>query len=868
MRTYRAFFCVALLGATLPGCFSLRPGNDGGLDGGDGGSTSLPDASTDPTTIDTRVNGMPDAALDSAPDALADGAPDALADGAPDVVMDSGSDANHDATPDSGSMCAPGLTMCAACVDTTSSATNCGACGNSCGAGDVCAAGICGRPRLNRVVPELAQPGQDVFLEGSFGSAGASVLFPGSATPVIATVLGAGRLRATVPMDATAGDLTVTVSGTPTNAVRFRRASFSLSLQHFRSRYEQTDFARQTPTLTTARVNAASLVVPGTNSDWLYLFGGSDGAGGARASIERAMINDDGTLGAFNARTEALTRPRDGARAVRVGRYVYVLGGDRAVERSTVAADGSLGAFADAGVSLTVSRSNMAVVVIGPWLYVFGGGSANVERAAIRADDSLGAFETVRVGATTVTTEDRVRGAALVVGDRVYLFGGRTGASASNTSEFARIDGAGNLVLNAGRVFDVGPSMRARRDGATAQLIGGQVFLLGGDGEMPATTSIERATIQADNSLGAFAVHETSLSSARAGAAVATVGNYLYLVGGTVGASASLGLDRAQLISTTATLSMATVAPAFAEPCVQNGPDGGVVVIGHFLHLFGCYPTSLRSDGRFSMRVRINVDGSLGSGTRYMAGGPRYYSTGAIVGNRLIHCGGQNDEGSMQPYSGLCERRAISDSAELSFVDSFNNLSDITGHARSVVLGSTLVTLGGAVSFPTFAPFVRTVSVNANADLSNYRAGTLSTATVTAMNRTPVIVLGSNVLLPSHSSVAAATVTFDANNLYDRSAANAAFSVANQTLGVRGGTIVGGHYYQFGSLQVSPAAYQGTIWRAPLGAADLTGAFEQVATSAFHPEWVTSPIVIGNSVVVYAMRTAMDMAPLQQLRIR
>lgn len=861
MRSFCTFLGLTVLAATVPGCFSLRPGSDGGLDGGDAAIVPLPDAPADSPSMDAR----PDVALDVAADISR---PDAVADSAPDAVPDAVADVVVDVVTDSAPMCAPGLTMCSECVDTSSSPTNCGACGNACGAGDVCAAGMCARPRLNRVVPEIAQPGQDVVLEGAFGTMGATVAFPGAAMPVIATVLGTGRLRATVPADAKAGDLTVTVGGTATNAVRFRRTSFSLGLQHFRARYEQTDFARQTPSLTTARVDAASLVVPGTNSDWLYVFGGSDGAASGRSSIERAMINDDGTLGAFNALTPTLTRARAGARAVRVGRYVYVLGGDRSVERATLGADGSLSAFADAGVSLTVARSNMALVVIGPWLYAFGGGSANVERAAIRADDSLAAFEAVRVGATAITTVDRSRGAALVVGDRVYFFGGRSGGTALDTTEFARIDGAGNLVLAAGRAFEAGPTMRSRRDGVAALQLGGQVFLVGGDGGMPATASIERAGIQADNSLGAFAVHETQLSAARAGAVVATVGNYVYLVGGTAGASASMGLDRAQIVSTGTALVMPTSGPTFSEACYQQGPNSGAVVIGHYWYLFGCMPPSFRSDARFIMRVPINVDGSLGAGTRYASGGPLYYATGAIVGNRLLYCGGQNVEGSGQPYSGRCERRLIDDQADLSMIDAFDNPSDITGHARSVVLGSTLVTLGGAISYPAWAPFVRTVTVSANADLSNYRAGMLGVANLTAMNRTPVIVTNSGVLIASHTTTAAATVLFDAANMYDRATTNGSFAVANQILGVRGGAIVGGHYYQFGSYQVSPAVYQGHIWRAPLGASDFTGAFEQVATSAIHPAGVSSPVVIGNAVVVYAQRSDGDTAPLQLFGLR
>ncbi len=162
----------------------------------------------------------------------------------------------------------------------------------------------------------------------------------------MATVLGPGRAEVRVPPDATAGTLHVRTAGaTATSPIRFRRASFALGLQPFRARYEQADYARQTPSLTTARVHAATF----QSGLWLYLLGGADASGAPLNSIERAMINADGTLGAFQTTPATLGEPREGAAAVRVGDAVYLLGGAArgmrlsTIERATVNADGVLG---------------------------------------------------------------------------------------------------------------------------------------------------------------------------------------------------------------------------------------------------------------------------------------------------------------------------------------------------------------------------------------------------------------------------------------------------------------------------------------------------------------------------------------------
>jgi N-acetylneuraminic acid mutarotase len=122
---------------------------------------------------------------------------------------------------------------------------------------------------------------------------------------------------------------------------------------------------------------------------------------------------------------------------------------------------------------LTTPRRHHATAVVGNYLYVLGGDeSGSVERAAIQADGSLGAFSQV-----------------------------------------------------------IGRSLRAPRTSHTTTALQDQLYVFGGSGS--SGSSIERATMNADGSLGPFAVIDNiTLRIGRAQHASAIVGDYLYILGG------------------------------------------------------------------------------------------------------------------------------------------------------------------------------------------------------------------------------------------------------------------------------------------------------------------------------------------------
>jgi hypothetical protein len=199
--------------------------------------------------------------------------------------------------------------------------------------------------------------------------------------------------------------------------------------------------------------------------------------------VECAIINADGTLGAFYNRA-TLQTARSGHRSVIIGNYLYVLGGRgsnyaylNSVERALINADGTLGAFTDAGVTLQTGRDGHSSVVIGDYLYVLGGYGnfsyqASVERAPINPDGTLGAFTTTAV---TLQTARALHG-SVIIGDKLYLLGGSGSAGALSSIERATIHADGTL----GAFTDAGFALAGSRSVNHAILLGNHLYVMGG----------------------------------------------------------------------------------------------------------------------------------------------------------------------------------------------------------------------------------------------------------------------------------------------------------------------------------------------------------------------------------------------------
>src|SRR3569623_165230 len=271
-------------------------------------------------------------------------------------------------------------------------------------------------------------------------------------------------------------------------------------------------------TLGTARSDAASAVA----GDSLYIVGGT-GTSGKRASSEAAVIDPDSSLEAFTASAQMLATPRAGAAAITTAGSLYVLGGDT-----------SAGAT-PSGVTLKVPRAYFAAAVVGTSVFAIGGTTTGgtdtklTDRAAIASDGTLGNFATLAGAPATLARH----GAALAVArDHVFVLGGLAGTTAVATVEHSGI--ATHGMLGAFARLSSEPLPAARAYGASV-LLGDHLYLIGGINLVTLTSHLDVtvATVQADGSLGPFSTPSSvALTTARIGPSLAVLGDFLYVIGG------------------------------------------------------------------------------------------------------------------------------------------------------------------------------------------------------------------------------------------------------------------------------------------------------------------------------------------------
>ena len=467
---------------------------------------------------------------------------------------------------------------------------------------------VCPDCQLFALESEIGSTSDTVYLEGKFDSS-ATVTFPGGDV-ANATVIGPNRASVVVPPTAGEGLLSVTTGGAVTRALPFRRASFVLGLGTFRNAYEQADYARQMPPLNTWGAAAAS------DGRHLWILGGTYQSEDGTANVAQALIDADGTLTGFTQLTTQLTVKRALLSAVRIGNFVYAIGGRdgtgqalASVESAPINSDGTLGAF-QVVQSLTTARWAHASAVAGHYLYVLGGYTgpkcgppaplASVERAPINPDGTLGAF--ADAGITLTTTRTSL--AAVVSGSALYAVGG----DGSTTIDMAAIGSDGTLAAFKSAI-GVLPQARG---GASAFAFGGKLYVVGGfstDGNPPSSFV---SAIKPDGTLGTFTAQSPDPSGSYAASAI--VGDYLYTIGGgyslccsACAAAAPGGVYRASLdVGAGASTFAATPSVELKTPR-QNF---ALVALGPYVYAIAGQLDGTQSDVE---RAMVGPDGSLGA---------------------------------------------------------------------------------------------------------------------------------------------------------------------------------------------------------------------------------------------------------------
>jgi hypothetical protein len=583
-----------------------------------------------------------------------------------------------------------------ACVPATtcSAADSCGQISDGCGGQIVCG-GAC---VVNAVYQPFGATGDVISIEGRFG-AHANVNFPGGSS-VPATVLGPTRLTVTVPAASGSGLLTVASNGT-TNPFSFTHAAYAVAPQTFRGLYEQTDYARQTPTLGTQRWGAGGVTMP----DRVWLIGGEDKTEAPLASVEEALIDGDGALRSFTTLTSALVTKRGWGTAVRTGSWVYAIGGRNAalsaeptIERAPINADGSLGAFAVvANLTLAKPRFGHQSLVIGGYVYVLGGYTgawcapapqlASVERAAIGADGTLGPFEDAGVSLTV----PRAGFGVAVGGNYLYAVGGDSFISdmASLSSvDYAPIHADGTL----GAFQSAGGTLPAAGRGVSAIVLGGKLWKMG-DG-------LYSAAIHSDGTIDNFTTVFQDPHTANGYGTL--VGDYYYMLGNGYGDCRCSNCSTGYFSSSQRVLLGSGAIGAFASPAASMltvaRTDFGLAVLGNHVYAIGG-----NMSGADVELATIGADGSVGNfapvaGLALVA--PRLRTTSAIVGNNVYIVGGVSPA---QADLASVEVAAIQPDDTLGAFTTAAATLHTAGLRQLAVIGNGLCAFGGAVECATIA---------------------------------------------------------------------------------------------------------------------------------------------------------------------
>ena len=592
---------------------------------------------------------------------------------------------------------------------------------------------------LAAVRPAIANAGATISLEGTFGR-NTTVTFPGG-VDATATVTGLHRATVTVPAGATAGTLAVTSDGHVLGTAPFRASTFALGVF---GPDDYADGARQTPALVTPRGGHASFVagnrlyvIGGTSSTatlssieqaiidgdgsieafttvtgsslatartgltataiggYVYVIGGNDGTA-ALASVERAPLASDGTLGAFAVLPDVhLASARYGHTAVVIGNGLYVVGGTdganalASVERAEIAPDGTLSPFAAvAGVQLATARSNHASVVIGDLLYVLGGTGApgplaSVEIATIFPDGQLSTFTTV---AGLALPKRATTPTAFVLGDYVYVVGGKDDSGNILGTSLATIHPDGSL----GGFADASSATQAGyRFGHTTELVGNHLYVIGGTAQ--ATGNVQCVAIDVGGALGTFTATSVGLTTARAEQSTVVLGKYLYVIGGSGSAASSI-----ERVTINDDGSLSTLPTVYSVTLATGRAGAAVAVIGGYLYVIGGRATDGTLLGTIE-RSTIGSDGSLG--TFSLVSGvtltnPRYGHTVAVYGGAVFVIGGHAAAGP----TGSIERSLIAADGSLGAFAASVNLGTPRSNHSQLVVGGRLLVLGGNTS--------------------------------------------------------------------------------------------------------------------------------------------------------------------------
>jgi hypothetical protein len=176
--------------------------------------------------------------------------------------------------------------------------------------------------------------------------------------------------------------------------------------------------------------------------------------------------------------------------------------------------------------------------------------------------------------------------ATVVVGNNVYILGGQANAAtpaATTSVQRAPINPDGSL----GQFVETGTPLTTARQIVAGAASSQFVYVVSGDtgggvlGGVSLTNTVERAAINADGSLGPFSQLSSTLATAREGHAVAVIGSNLVVLGGDDGTNLLSSVEVAAILSD-GSLGAFGTGPPMVTPRVPT-----LVISSSFLYAIG-----------------------------------------------------------------------------------------------------------------------------------------------------------------------------------------------------------------------------------------------------------------------------------------
>jgi hypothetical protein len=344
---------------------------------------------------------------------------------------------------------------------------------------------------------------------------------------------------------------------------------------------------------------------------YLYIVGGSTGGADGLNVVQKAQINNDGTLGAWSY-SDSMNSGRKWHGAYATESAIYACGGyvtaasfhtscEYLVQESTQTTGNATWTMTS---SMNLSRSAFATVAAKGYVYSLGGYDNgnflnSIEKAPIQADGSLGAW----INSGTLNN-NLAHAGAIVVGNYMYTVGGQPYDYGDlKTISRAKVNNDGSLTswVAESKLLNV-----ARTDMGLVYY-NGYIYAIGGANNGTRLKSVEFAKVNSDGSLGVWQL-TNAINIERWKTSAVAYNGYMYVIGGLSSYSGYIGAIEKAPINSDGSLG----SWSYTGDSIQNPDAMEVKTIGNKLYVVGGAPAG-GSGTKVVQSTQINSDGSLGT---------------------------------------------------------------------------------------------------------------------------------------------------------------------------------------------------------------------------------------------------------------